>query len=277
MSHWNQDEFLAEAIGEASPREHAHRMAHLEQCPECAAEFDALRQDLAAAASLVDGNLRERDAAWADDLWQRLRPQLEPYSPRRGLRFSGLLWPRLAWVSGLAALLAVSFLAGRVWEQRQRPQLAMQLPPPPPQVVRVPAPAATPAPVPAPRPVVVVLLADHLDRSERLLVQLKHAELATDETAPALRQEARSLLEENRQARQRAEAKGDPALRGTLDQLHALLDQMANHPDGLTPADLVRLRDQMNAAGLLFEVRVLRSRIPRGEGAAPSHSYGDVI
>jgi hypothetical protein len=110
------------------------------------------------------------------------------------------------------------------------------------------------------RPVVVVVLSDHLDRSERLLVELKHADLATDETAPALRDEARSLLEANRVARRHAAA--DPALKGALERLDVLLDDLANHPDGLTQAELVRVRDQMNAAGLLFEVRVLRSRIP---------------
>jgi hypothetical protein len=41
--------------------------------------------------------------------------------------------------------------------------------------------------------VVVVVLSDHLDRSERLLVELKHADAENTALASPLRDEARSL------------------------------------------------------------------------------------
>jgi hypothetical protein len=290
MKHWSQNRWssnqpggghlslaeLTETLqGEGGWRELGRRREHLAECRECAGELEALRADLEAAAALVDGGVRERDAAWAEQQWQRVRPVLEPYPERRRGWQGWALWPRLGWAAGAAMLLAGSFAAGRLWEQRQHPAAV---------AVNQPAlVAATPvageqkaAPQAAPRPVVVVVLADHLDRSERFLVQLKHAELTTEETAPELRDEARSLLKENRVARERTEAKEDPALRGALDRLNALLDQLANAPDGLSQADLIRLRDQMNAAGLLFEVRVLRTRIPGSQTMrTPRHTGGE--
>jgi hypothetical protein len=37
--------------------------------------------------------------------------------------------------------------------------------------------------------------------------------------------------------------------------------ELANEPDKLTEADLNRLRQEMNTDGLLFDIRVLRSRV----------------
>jgi hypothetical protein len=37
--------------------------------------------------------------------------------------------------------------------------------------------------------------------------------------------------------------------------------EIANAPDKLTEADLNRLRQEMNTDGLLFDIRVLRSRV----------------
>jgi hypothetical protein len=75
----------------------------------------------------------------------------------------------------------------------------------------------------------------------------------------------------NRRARADAQENGDPALTTALDHLNELLDVLANHPGGLNAAAIARLQGEMNADGLLFEVRVLRSRIPRGKTSIDSH------
>jgi hypothetical protein len=105
-------------------------------------------------------------------------------------------------------------------------------------------------------------LSDHLDRSERLLVELKHAKADDTELAVPLRDEARSLLLANRKAQQDAAQAGDPALTVALDHLDRLLNTLANQPGGLNAAAIARLQDEMTHDGLLFEVRVLRARIP---------------
>jgi hypothetical protein len=47
----------------------------------------------------------------------------------------------------------------------------------------------------------------------------------------------------------------------SLDRLERLLVELANEPENLSEADLNRLRQEMNTDGLLFDIRVLRSRV----------------
>jgi hypothetical protein len=41
--------------------------------------------------------------------------------------------------------------------------------------------------------------------------------------------------------------------------------ELANEPGNLTEADINRLRQEMNTDGLLFDIRVLRSRVKSPE------------
>jgi hypothetical protein len=155
---------------------------------------------------------------------------------------------------------AGAFYAGRLWEQKETHVVVAQ----------------APAPKPKPR-VVVVVLSDHLDRSERLLVELKHVDAGSTEMVSPLRDEAKSLLAANRICRQKASQEDDPALTTALDRLDHVLDELANQPRGLSSATIARLQEEMNADGLLFEVRVLRSRIPDGQAAGTNRSSGGTI
>ncbi len=138
-----------------------------------------------------------------------------------------------------------------MWEHRQQPRQATIVVPPRPQ-----------------QHVVVVILGDHLDRSERLLVELKHVDADNTELVSPLRDQARALLAANRILRENAEKNGDPALSKTLDHLDHLLTQLANQPGGLSADAITRLQSEMNSQDLLFEVRVLRSRIPHRQSSA---------
>jgi hypothetical protein len=71
--------------------------------------------------------------------------------------------------------------------------------------------------------------------------------------------EARELLSANRLYRE--SVKGDPALTAALDHLERVLIEVSNEPAGLTQARLDELQKEMNTDGLLFEVRVVRSRV----------------
>jgi len=115
---------------------------------------------------------------------------------------------------------------------------------------------------------VVVVLSDHLERSERFLVQLKHASADDEELALPLRDEARSLLAANRKCRQQAETSKDQDLSKALDHLNDVLTQLADHSGELNADTIAKLQREMNTDGLLFEVRVLRSRIPAHKQAA---------
>jgi hypothetical protein len=163
------------------------------------------------------------------------------------------LWTGLSYAAACGLLVACAFLAGRQWERKQA------------VVARHPQQTQT-APAHPQQRVVVVVLSDHLERSERLLVQLKHADADSDEMISPLRDQARVLLAANRICRQDAHKVDDPALDPalvpTLDRLDHVLAQLANHPGHLSAAEITRLQNELNASGLLFEVRVLRTRIP---------------
>ena len=123
--------------------------------------------------------------------------------------------------------------------------------------------------------VVVVVLADHLDRTERLLVALEHANPSDRTDNAELQSDAQQLLASNRIYRATASNAGDPLLAGTLDQMEGVLAEIANNPN-LTAADLRRVRNEMNAEGILFEIRVLMARKPDQTGGT-NHAKGASI
>jgi hypothetical protein len=166
----------------------------------------------------------------------------------------------LGYAAACVLLIIGAFFADRIWEQR-RPRV---------EAVKPIAPAAK-------QQVVLVVLSDHLDRSERLLVELKHADANSAEVVSPLRDEARSLLAANRVCRQDASRIDDPALATALEHLDRLLAELANQPGGLNAATITRLQDEMKSDSLLFEVRVLRSRIPDRQPAGRIHSNGGTI
>jgi hypothetical protein len=187
----------------------------------------------------------ERDENYADQMWARVEASLPPRAAKSNARRRFALWRGLAYGAGCAVLVAGGFYVGRVWEQRHETTAH-----------------TAPPPVTAPQQkVVVVVLGDHLDRSERLLVELKHASADAADLSP-LPDEARSLLAANRVFRDDAMSEGDPALTTALDHLDRVLTEIANRPGGLDADAAARIRDEMNADGLLFEVRVLRSKNP---------------
>ena len=219
--------------------------AHLRECAQCASALAALEGDLAVLRPV---QVPERDENYADQMWARVEAALPPRTVQHRALRRFALWRGLAYAAGCGVLVATGFLVGRVWEQRH-PVVTAHV-------------APTPAPVTPPQAkVVVVVLGDHLDRSERLLVELKHANGDTADLAP-LPAEARSLLAANRVFRDDAMSDGDPGLTEALDHLDRVLTEIANSPGGLDAAAASRIRDEMNADGLLFEVRVLRSKNP---------------
>jgi hypothetical protein len=266
MKHLTEEELIEQACA-AKARlagASAAHARHLEACAECSQSYAALRSELAEAVSLEFAATEPplRNESYGEQVWQAIAPSLSVYEPRqqpwRGLR----LWKAMSFASACALVLAGAFFAGSVWQKHQpRPAVANQQPPQ----------------TKTKQPIVVVVLDDHLDRSERFLVELKHADLDTATMGAPLGDQARSLLAANRICRKNAQAANDPALATALDHLDGLLAEIANQPGGLSAQTLAKLQDQMNAEGLLFEVRVLRSRIPLKDAAGTDRSQGGTI
>jgi len=242
---------------------------HIASCVDCRDAFAAVKTDLD-RTSIIEAPARAPDYGHA--VWQSIAPQLTAYEPRR------FRWPRLSvgmrvgiglgFAAACALLVAGGFFAGSLWERTHSQQVIAQTP----STSSVPKAGA-----PVQPRIVVVVLSDHLDRSERFLVELKHADLDNSGTGTPLRDEARSLLAANRLCQKKVAPADDPALNTALDHLDRLLAEAANSPGRLNGAALARLQDEMNGDGLLFEIRVLRSRNTDHDATAIDRSNGGTI
>jgi hypothetical protein len=254
-NHMNTEELVEMYYREAAPGQSERARRHLDECAECAESFRNLESDLKALGAL---EAPERDAGYGERMWQRVAVSLPAAGwrpearPRR--RFAGL-WMGLSYAAGCAVLAAAAFYGGTVWEHQQHlNRLATR------EAQQKPA-------LPQQPKVVVVVLGDHLDRSERLLVELKHADAENADLVKPLREEARALLAANHEFRDDAEKSGDEGLALALDKLDRLLTEITDEPGGLNAASLERVQKEMSSEGLLFEVRVLRSKNPHRETA----------
>jgi hypothetical protein len=277
MKHLTDEElvdlYYGERTGEPGGPGHSgdrsDERQHIASCVDCRDAFAALKRDLDAVPEIEPP---AQAADYGQVVWQSIAPQLTRYEPRR------FEWPRLSagmrlgvglgFAAACALLVAGGFFAGSLWESKHPQQAA----------ARNPSPAAGSNTGAQAQPrVVVVVLSDHLDRSERFLVELKHADLDNSGTGTPLRDEARSLLAANRLCRKNVAPDDDPALSTALDHLDRLLAEAANSPGRLNGAALARLQEEMNGDGLLFEVRVLRSRSTDQISAGSDRPQGGTI
>ena len=234
MNHLGDEEMIELYYGEgASAYE-----AHLKTCQQCSAQYAEFKRSLDAIAQIP---VSHRNADYGDRVWSNLRPQLIPYQKRTAGWRGWANWKTAAVAACCAIALAAVFLGGRYWERFATKTTAVAINPQ------------------AAQRVVVVVLTDHLDRSERMLVQLEHAASNDPRDNTELQAEARDLLASNRLYRVTASNAGDPQMAGALDHLEGVLAEIANDPN-LSAADIERVRKDMNTKGILFEIRVLRAR-----------------
>jgi hypothetical protein len=261
MMHVTDEQMMEQVYGESENTAAVEQ--HLAACRDCADNFAELRRDLAALDRV---EAPSRDARYGERVWAAIAPSLEAYARNRQRWWSGG-WLQNPWLKGLtyaaacALLVSAAFYAGRLWERKPQAPVAH----------------VEPKRVQPRQPIVVVVLDDHLDRSERFLVELKHADLDSTTTDSPMRDEARSLLAANRICRKNAAQADDPELNTALDHLDNLLADAANAPGGLNARNIGKLQDEMNADGVLFEVRVLRSRIAHGKGTGNEPAKGGTI
>lgn len=252
MTHLNEEELIAMVYGEAS----SVASVHLHGCQVCSAQFAELKKELEG----IRLDAPQRSVEYGEQVWRALRPSLVPYQRPRPQGWRGWAhWRPVGLATACALLVALAFVGGRSWERHTAKTT---------QVAGKASPQAT-------QRVVLVVLTDHLDRTERLLVALQHADPSDSTENSQLQSEARELLASNRLYRTTAGEAGDPALAGALDHLEGVLAEIANDPN-LTSADLERVRKQMNTEGILFEIRVLLSQTPDRMSAA-EHGKGASI
>jgi len=245
MNHLTEYDLVQHYYGES---ENTSRVTnHLRECADCSRAYAVLMRDLSEIQPITPP---ERGADYGSRVWQSIRSSVPVNEKKKSPWFSFNLRTGLSFATACLVLISAAFFAGRLWEHRH---------PQPPTIAGNNTGGATNTGADQGRErVVLLVLGDHLDRSERLLVQLRHAEPAAE--AP-LQAEARDLLAANRLYRESVEQFNDPTLTAALDHLERVLIEVSNEPGGLTQARLDDLQKEMNTDGLLFEVRVLRSRV----------------
>lgn len=258
MTHVSEDDLIALALGEAEPGSAGVTSAHVESCAECRAALAEVRATLEAAESMP---VPERGDDYGRKVWASIEPALGTRHPAPGTS--------RAWLAVAAALLLA---AGAYWLGRQSVS-------PAPQQAHVPAPTPDgPAASTIRERVMLAALGEHLDRTERTLVELVNSAPGGRVDISAEQQWARDLLEANRLYRRAAGISTTPALSQVLDDLEPVLLEIANSPSRITSEEFEALRDRIESRSLLFKVRVSgadvrareRALTPRRTAAAPS-------
>jgi hypothetical protein len=236
MRHLTEDELVLHHFGETAG---SPAGAHFAGCAECRARLDGIASDLALFDRLP---VPERGETYGREVWQKLRRRLaEEAAPRRAA-FAWRLWV----LSGsLAALLAVAFLAGRLWPR--------------------PAGPASIVSSESRERVLLYAVADHLDRSQIALLEFLHSDGSSAEEASRERSFAEELVSANRLYRQTAANSGENGVAGVLDDLERVLLQIAHAP---SPEARQALQRRIESEGTLFKIRVVRSQLGKRQKAA---------
>ena len=256
MTHYSEEDLVL-FFYEEGPRR-ATVQAHLDSCEPCAAAY----RDLSATLKLVTTpEAPERDAQYGLEVWQRVRHRLpEQEVPWWSVWFRA---DRLALAGAFTILLLAAFVAGRWWSAGTAPA---------PAVARAAAPdASAPARRTADEDRQRILLSsvvDHLDRSERVLTDIMNTTAGGDISAE--QRWAEDLVSTSRLYRQEADDTGEHSVALVLDELERSLLEIVHTPSRATAAHLDEIRRRIDAASLLFKVRVLGSELrQRGQQDTP--------
>ena len=251
--HYTEDELILYYYGEHRRRDRVEQ--HLEGCTSCRELF----QSLAAALALVgDPEMPERGERYGLEVWQRIRHQLpEQEAPWWAV------WAnpgRLSLAGAVAVLLIAAFIAGRSWPGGVVPVQ--------PTVAVAPDDAIGPD---AGERVRLAAIGDHLEQSERVLLEFVNADGTADRPADVSAQQewAADLIAANRLYRDASSAAGDETVAAVLDELERNLLELVHGPATLMPQDLEQVRLRLDAAALLFRVRVLSEELRERERDVP--------
>jgi len=259
MSHCSESDLILFYYGEAD--EDGRIRQHLEHCAQCAGALRALQDTLDAIAV---PEAPARGDAYPADVWSRVSAALERADAARRAPpagwFAGLSrlaaetsdnrpsWRRLALAAGLAAAVITAVVAGRSWPRRPVERSAA-----------VAAEAGDPL-ARARR----AAIGDHLERSEGVLLDVinSNGDRVDLSTAQAW---AADLIESNRLYRHTAAHAGDSLVASVLDDLERSLLEIVHGPSVATAAQLEAMRSRLDAAALLFKVRMLADELHEQE------------
>ena len=247
------EELMLDYYGERSLEQRAEMRSHLEVCEHC----QALERELRGVLALVDTEpAPEAPAGFEREMWARLEPQIT--SRNGGSGFSRTFWkfelPRWSLAAAAVALAAGSFALGRVWAPTPVPGSAIE---------SVAADAGTIG-----ERLLRSEVEEHLERSQRVLVELINA----DESAPVVlasdRERAADLVAAGRLYRRSIGESGDAETRDLLEDVERVLVEIANGPEAETSNDLSGVRARISNQDLIFRLRVMTAEMRERERRA---------
>jgi hypothetical protein len=221
--------------------------AHLALCSSCQTEYEAIARTLTLVATPPTP---DRGDLYGLEVWQRIRPLLPARDPWS--RFLRVRWSTLTMGAAVAVLAIAAFIAGRYWPTKEQPASA-------------PMQAATSGLGSDARARTVAII-DHLERSERVLLDLTNAD-GPDVDVSEEQAWAADLVDANRLYREAATQAGETTTALVLDDLERSLLDIVHAPSTLTPTELEDVRARLDAAALLFKVRVLSNELRERETA----------
>ena len=245
-THLTEDELILHYYGETGAADDARVESHLASCAECRFANQQLRQVM----TLVDSAAPvEAPPGFERIAWARVQAALDDPLVHHGAKREGgwrayFGFPQLALASGVAALVLVAFVAGRVSNTD-------------------PAPVSTPGMVAgnSPERVLQAEVGDHLDRTQMMLVELANADTDHADVLAGEQIRAVDLVAANRLIRQSAEQSGDMVIADVLEDLERVLMEIANAPVDASSNDLTDLQSRITDEDLLFRLRVIASEM----------------
>ena len=108
--------------------------------------------------------------------------------------------------------------------------------------------------------ILLVVVGDHLDNSERMLLELTNADATRGLDVTAERRRATELVSANRLYRRTAEQHGDARIAALLADLEPVLLELSHSDDRLSPDEVASLQKRIDSKELLFKVRVVSAQ-----------------
>jgi hypothetical protein len=243
-THFSPDELVLAYYGEPSL---GTRREHLEGCGECRAELARLAQVL---DNVTPAEVPEPEDGYEARVWDRLSWRLRGERKR-----NPQIWTK--WLAA-AAMFAVAFIGGLLWNRTNTapPQTASTKSP----IVETIEPASGSTQQQRDR-ILLVVVSDHFDQSERMLLELTNLTPKDGVDVTTERARAEELLASNRLYRRTALDRGEDRVATLLDELEPVLMQIAHGPAEMTPEELRRVQKRVETKELVFKLRVLRADV----------------
>jgi len=246
VKHLTEDQLIMHYYGELDNR--LETVKHLETCDTCRTRFAALDSDLSLMKMAA---IPGRPDDYGRRVWQQLQPRLDA-GPVQTLP-SWFVFPQWKLAAAAVLLVVAGFVAGRFGPGRETP-----LPEPVSEAAR--------------DRILMDTVADHLDQSQRALLELANESDDGAADSPADQARAGELVAANRLYRQSASQAGEASLASVLDELERVLIEIANQPPDVTHTELREIRRRIDEEDLLFKIRVLSSQVRSREKKDSSKS-----